>query len=196
MNVHESHEHIEEVGAHHGNKRVALLIALLAAVLAITEMGGRNAEVQALGRNIEASNLWAFFQAKTIRQTTLRTAAEAFEIAGLSPEQTDAVNKKIQAWRATADRYESEPSTNEGRRELAARAKHAEHERDQALAAHHAFEVGSGALQLAIVLASASVVAGVMALAWAGGVLGLIGFGFALIGWFAPTALHALHLSH
>ena len=196
MNVHESHEHIEEVGAHHGNKRVALLIALLAAVLAITEMGGRNAEVQALGRNIEASNLWAFFQAKTIRQTTLRTAAEAFEIAGLSPEQTDAVNKKIQAWRATADRYESEPSTNEGRRELAARAKHAEHERDQALAAHHAFEIGSGALQLAIVLASASVVAGAIWLAWAGGVLGVIGFAFALLGWFAPTALHALHLSH
>ena len=190
MNVHEAHERIHETSTEHGNRRVALLIAVLAALLALIEITGRNAEQEALQSNIEAANLWAFFQAKTIRQTTLRTTAEATELLEVPPERAETVQKRIQAWRATADRYESEPSTNEGRRELAARAKAAEQKRDHALAVNHVLELGSGALQLAIVLASASVVAGVMWLAWVGGGLGVVGLIFGLLGWFAPTLLH------
>ena len=190
MNVHEAHERIHETSTEHGNRRVALLIAVLAALLALIEITSRNAEQEALQSNIEAANLWAFFQAKTIRQTTLRTTAEAAELLEVPPERAETVQKRIQAWRATADRYESEPSTNEGRRELAARAKAAEQKRDHALAVNHVLELGSGALQLAIVLASASVVAGVMWLAWVGGGLGVVGLIFGLLGWFAPTLLH------
>jgi hypothetical protein len=54
----------------HGAKYVALLIAALAALLAVVEMTGGNAEQDALKANVDASNLWAFYQAKTIRQTT------------------------------------------------------------------------------------------------------------------------------
>src|SRR5918911_2699422 len=140
--IHETHEKIHEAGRH--NRSIAILITALAALLAIAEMGGKSAQNRSVASNIEASNLWAFFQAKTIRQTTLRTAAEAFEIAGLSPEQTDAVNKKIQAWRATADRYESEPSTNEGRREIAARGQQARAQRGQEPPAPHALPIGPG----------------------------------------------------
>jgi len=68
-------------GAHvdPSNKRVALLIALLALVLAFSETLGKSAQTAALTHNIEASNLWSFFQAKTIRMTTLRTAAESMD---------------------------------------------------------------------------------------------------------------------
>ena len=62
------------------NKKVALLISVLALVLAFSETLGKGAQTNGLSYNIEASNLWAFYQAKTIRMTTLRTAAEAAEL--------------------------------------------------------------------------------------------------------------------
>ena len=82
-------------GAPHGteNKGVALLIAVLALFLAIAETAAKSAQTDALSANIEAANLWSFFQARTIRQTTVRTAAEA---AALAP--TEATAAQIQRW--------------------------------------------------------------------------------------------------
>jgi hypothetical protein len=175
----------------HGAKYVALLIAALAALLAVVEMTGGNAEQDALKANVDASNLWAFYQAKTIRQTTLRTEAERleFDMASMSPPQAEAARKRLEAWRATIDRYESEPATSEGRKELMSRAQTAETVRDHALAVDNMLDIASAALQLAIVLASASVVIGIVWLAWAGGSLGLVGLIFALLGWLAPTLI-------
>ncbi len=83
-----------------------------------------------------------------------------------------------------------EPETGEGRKELAQKAKAAEEKRDQALAAYHVFEFSAAALQLAIVLASAAIVTGAMALGWTSAGLGLIGTILGLMGWLAPTLLH------
>ena len=189
--THETHEKIHEAG--HRNKGIAILIAALAAMLAIAEMGGKSAQNSSVASNIEAANLWAFFQAKTIRQTTLRTAADSLEAIGtdsVAPARVDAVTKQIQRWRETAERYETEPPTQEGRRELMARAKAAEVARDRTLAAYHQFEYASAAFQLAIVLASASVITGVLALAFVGAGLGVLGAMLAILGWLAPTVLH------
>jgi hypothetical protein len=174
-----AHGHIDP-----SNRKVALLIAVLALVLAFSETLGKAAQTDALSLNIEASNLWAFFQAKTVRQTVLRTAAEQTEAS--NPSAT----KQIEAWRKTAERYQSEPETGEGRNELAARAKEAEKKRDRAMAAYHQYELASAAVQIAIVLASAAIVTSAMALAWIGAGLGIVGIVFCLIGFFAPTAVH------
>src|SRR3954468_349122 len=171
---------------HGGNKGIALLISVLALVLAFSETLGKSAQTAGLAYNIEASNLWAFFQAKTIRQTVLRTAAEEME-AG-SP--ADAAKKQIGKWRDTAQRYQSEPETGEGRDQLAARAKEAEKKRDRSMAAYHHYELASAAVQIAIVLASASIIAEIIALAWIGGALGVLGVVFCAIGFFAPNAVH------
>lgn len=183
------HGHVDHSGE---NKRVALLIAVLALMLAIAETGAKSAQTEALSRNVEASNLWAFFQARTIRQTTVRTAAEA---AALAPEAEDgarraATSRQVAAWRATADRWESEPSTGEGRRELAERAKAAERVRDRSMAAYHMHEYGSAAFQVAIVVASASIVTGVPLLALGGAVLGVVGVVLSGLGFFAPELIH------
>lgn len=100
------------------------------------------------------------------------------------------MKKQIDAWKRTADRYQSEPETNEGRKELAARAKAAEAKRDKSLAAYHHYEVASAAVQIAIVLASAEVITGVAALLWASMTLGEGAVAFCLIGFFWPTAVH------
>jgi hypothetical protein len=175
------------------NKRIALLIAVLALVLALSETLGNGAQTAGLSYNIEASNLWSFFQAKTVRMTTVRTASELLETE-LAGEQSApvraAIEKRIEAWEKTAARYDSEPETQEGRKELATRAKAAEENRDRALAAHHTYELASAAVQIAIVLASAAIITGLMVLAWIAGALGIAGAVLTAIGTFAPTLLH------
>ena len=171
------------------NKKIALQIAILAVVLAFSETLGKGAQTAALSLNIEASNLWSFFQAKTIRQTTMRTAAEALD-AQFGDKAPDAVKAQIDKWKKTADRYQSEPETNEGRKELAARAKQAEEKRDRALASYHHYETASAAVQIAIVLASAEVITSVIALGWASAALGVVAVAFCAIGFFWPMAVH------
>jgi Zn-dependent protease with chaperone function len=97
------------------NKKVALLIAVLALLLAFSETLGKSAQTEALSQNIEASNLWSFFQAKTIRMTVLRTAADEADLRGasLAGEAKQALTKRVEEWRATAARYDNEPK--EGR---------------------------------------------------------------------------------
>ena len=178
------HGHAE----HGGNKEIALLIAVLALVLAFAETLGKGAQTAALAYNIEASNLWAFFQAKTVRQTVLRTAAEQTQ----ATSSTEASRKQTAKWRDTAQRYQSEPETGEGREQLAARAREAEKKRDHAMAAYHHYELASAAVQIAIVLASASIITAMAALAWIAGGLGVVGAVFCGIGFFAPSAVHLL----
>ena len=182
------HGHIDP-----SNKKIALLIAVLALILAFSETLAKSAQTSALSYNIEASNLWAFFQAKTIRMTTIRTAAEAAEMelkqAGAAAKK-EALQERIESWKKTAARYDSEPETQEGRKELSVRAKIAEAKRAQAMAAYHHYEMASAALQIAIVLASAEIITGVAALAWISGGLGVVGLAFSLIGFFAPMAVH------
>jgi hypothetical protein len=175
-----------------GNKKIALLVAVLAAFLAISEMGGKSAQTRGLSDHIDASNLWSFFQAKTIRQTTMRTAADAIEAqyAGNPQPMPEGVKKQVDAWRKTAQRYETEPETGEGRKELVARAKVKEADRERSLSAYHMFEYGSAALQLAIVMAGAAALTNVMALALVSGGLGLLGVAFGALGFFAPTLIH------
>lgn len=178
-----AHGHVDP-----SNKKIALLISILALVLAFSETLGKAAQTTALAQNIEASNLWNFFQAKTIRMTVLRTAGES--LTAEVPSPSDTVKAQVQKWTETAERYNSEPSTGEGRKELAARAKAAEATRDRAMAAYHQYELASGALQIAIVLASATIITGAMVLAWVAAGLGVVGIVFSLIGFFAPTAVH------
>jgi hypothetical protein len=204
-----AHEQLEraehaEHAAHGGhgdgnmsNKRIALLIAVLALFLAIAETLGKGAQTEGLNYNVEASNLWAFFQAKTIRQTAVRTAAEQVELTRpqiADPAIADAVAKRLDSWAKAVARWESEPGENgkpgEGRRELAARAAEAEKKRDTALARYHHYEISSATFQIAIVLASAAVITGAMLLAFIAIGLGGVGLVFAGIGLLAPHSVH------
>jgi len=188
-----AHEHAHEATEHRENKRIALLIAVLALVLAFAETGAKSTQTEALSANIESANLWAFYQAKTIRMTSVRTAAEAEKLSLATiadPAARTAAEAQIRNWEQTAARYDSEPQTQEGRKELAARAQHAEEARELALARNHQFELSGAALQIGIVLASASVITGILMLAWLSGALGLVGLAFAALALFAPHALH------
>ena len=213
---HEEHGHgdggHEKKPAESNNKRIALLISVIALFLAFSETLGKSAQTAAISFNVEASNLWAFYQAKTIRQTSIAAAAELLKIERMKIEgesSTDAVkkaiNERIDSWVRTAARYESEPREREvpkdvnlnppygeGRRELMGLAIAAERKRDTALERYHHYEVASAGFQIGIVLASAAVITGMMALAYIAAGLGVLGLIFTGIGLFAPHAVHLL----
>jgi len=211
---HEEHEH---GGGGHGakpaenqNKKIALLIAVIALFLAFSETLGKSAQTGALSYNVEASNLWAFYQAKTIRQTTLQASTELlkFELTKTDGGSSNdalkkAMSERIDAWAKQTARYESEPMDRptphevnlnppygEGRRELSALALAAQAKRDTAMERYHNYEVASAAYQIGIVLASSAVITGMLALAYVAAGLGVIGVIFTAIGLLAPHAVH------
>jgi len=194
MSAQESMEHAEHAEHASGeNRKIALLIAVIALCLALSETLGKGAQTEAISKNVEASNLWAFFQAKTIRRTTVQTAAEQVKL-GLGAISDDAakaaVQKQIDDWQKTAARYRSEPETGEGSEQLAERAKHAEEERDLSTAKYHHYELASAAFQIGIVLASATIITGIIALAWISGALTVVGIIMTALGLFQPHLLH------
>lgn len=194
MSAHENLEHAEhaEHASHGGNKKIALLISVLALFLAFSETLGKSAQTHAITLNVASNDLWAFFQAKTIRMTVLRTAGEQVQIGAGSvsdPAPKAQAEKQIETWKKTADRYDDEPSTGEGRKQLAAKAKDAEHHRDEALARYEMYEFASAAFQIGIVLASAEIITNIAVLGWLSAVLGVGGLGFMSLGLWAPHAL-------
>ena len=194
MSAHESMEQAEQSKEAAGeNRKIALLIAVIALCLALSETLGKGAQTESISKNVEASNLWAFFQAKSIRRTVVQTASDQSKLSlgGVGDAAAKAtLQKQIDDWQKTAARYRSEPETGEGTEQLSERAKHAEEERDLATAKYHHFELASAAFQIGIVLASATIITGIIALAWISGVLTLAGIVVTALGVMSPHLLH------
>jgi hypothetical protein len=167
--------------------RAAVAIAFFAMCLAITGLGGSNAAKEAFNNNILASNYFSFFQAKNVRQTSYQLAADDLELGMLGnpalPEDArKAIAAKVDAYRKTIARYESEPDTREGKKELLDRARSHEQLRDHALKQDPYFDYGEALLQIAIVLISVAIVANMVWLSYLGGALGLLGVFLSLNG--------------
>ena len=133
------------------------LITVLAALLAInTLMGGSNSS-KVLNNTIDANNTWAFYQAKSIKQTL---AEMALDDASRAKD-----TKKVEALQAKIDRYENEPK--EGKKDLMAKARKLEEERSVAKARSPWYTYAGSLFQIAIVLLTASILAVNMRLYWA-----------------------------
>lgn len=156
----QAHESLEQAtedrGRGRGNRRAAIIIAVMAAVLALTEFAEKDAQTNYLSNHILASDTWAQYQAKSIRRTVLSAEVETLE-SDPKAATDPAIEARIAAARARADRMRSEPGAD-GMEQLAQRAHAVEHQRDHELHRKDILEVASGGLQIAIVLASISVV--------------------------------------
>jgi hypothetical protein len=151
-------------GGHHDahtpdgfRKLAGIYLGVIAMLLAIASLGGGAATKEMLSANIHASDTYAYYQAKTLRQLHYQVAADFLETAGTGdPAKIDALVKR---YRDTAAKYESEPNTGDGKRELLAKAHEWEARRDTAAARDPNFEFGEAFLQIAIVIGSVSIVA-------------------------------------
>ena len=185
--VHEAEEESGEASRTRFRNYAALMIAVLAAILAVCGLGGGNATDDMIDNNIKASNTWAFFQAKNMRQTAYELAIVELEgdlaEPGLAPEQRVRMERQLAEHRAIIARYESEPDPaapndllrGEGKRQLRAQAQAYEAAREVASAQDNSFDMAEVLLQLALVLGSVAILALNRPILLLAGLLGLLG---------------------
>src|SRR5262249_58125737 len=122
------HEHAEEEHVHAAPTRdmfrrlTAIYVGVVAMFLAIASLGGAEATKEMLNANIHASDTYAFYQAKNMRQTVYQISAAELELlaggAAISPEDEAKAAELMKKYRDTATRDENDPSTGEGQHEL------------------------------------------------------------------------------
>ena len=184
------------VEAKEKDRRVALIIAVLALLLALSESGAKRAQHLSMESNIESSDLFNFYQAKRVRAAIAETAAGTLEAqkAGVADAAgREAIDRQIETLRATVERLQHDPKKPED--SLVAIQERAERATEVRELANHRlerYELGSGLIQIAIVLASAAIITDIGALIGLAVVLGAIGAALTALGFFAPTAIAML----
>lgn len=180
MAISEVTEAVQEGRLKSRDRMIAIYIAVLAVALAISSVGGNNADKDATRYNIEASNTWAFFQAKNIRRHLVRMKIQDLEMRlatdeALSETARAALTKTIAEYRESEAHLTSEPETGEGTKELFVKGKAAEAARDKAIEQDPYFDYGQALLQIAIVLASIAIISGGSSLLVLSAVAALLG---------------------
>jgi hypothetical protein len=143
------------------------VITVIAALLAVNTYISSGNSSKVLNNTIKANDTWAFYQAKSIKQTLAEMALDD----AVERQQHDKADKL----RAKIQRYESEPETGEGKKELMVKARALENERDQIRKSGPWLTFSGMAYQLGIVLLSASILAVSMQLFWGSIAVSVIG---------------------
>jgi hypothetical protein len=155
-----NHEELEEHKKDVFSKRVALCTALFAVILAITSLGGSNAAKDMMLAQQQSSNLWAYYQSKVMREHLYRVEkqnaeAQLVERGGSMNAQARALHEKNrQVYAAEEKRYSTE------KLEIEQNAKKLEQQRDIGIAKDPYFDYAEALLQIAIVMASISILSG------------------------------------
>lgn len=170
-------EELDEIKGKTFTKRVALTTAIFAVILAITSLGGNNAMKEMLLAQQQASDQWAFYQAKVIREhlyrsQKLRLEADLLEWGNLmKPESKERLESMLKKMAEEEARYSTE------KKAIEQEAKKLEHERDVNQNKDPYFDYGEVLLQIAIVMASVSILSGsrpVFYFALVGAILGTL----------------------
>jgi Domain of unknown function (DUF4337) len=185
----EEHEAYSAEADANFRKFTGIYLGIVAMLLAITALGGSNATKTMLNANIQASDIYGYYQSKYIRQTVYQLTAEELEAGllsqpGIPEEARTKIAGMIQRFRDRVDRYESDPSTGEGKKELLAKAKEFETKRDHAAERDPNFDFAEALFQIAIVLGSVSIVAASRSLVKLSGVLAIAGTLLMINGYF------------
>lgn len=151
----ERHKHLQEHPENHHARRMALLIGILAAGLAICEMGEKSAQNDYIAKQIQVNDTWSFYQAKAIKADIAN--AQSATLGALAKVDPSVASAAAAAKRRAAKEISS-PESGEGKVQLRDRAERETEARDHQLERYHLLELVVGALQIAIVLASVSVV--------------------------------------
>jgi Domain of unknown function (DUF4337) len=185
-------EELEERRDKAFSRRVALVTAVYAVVLAIASLGGNNAMKEMLLAQQEASNQWSYYQAKVIREHLNRgnklilesQLAEPSTLRGAEREKAEALAKRF---------ADEEKRMNADKKEIEPKAKAAEAERDLNQAKDPYFDYAEVLLQIAIVCASVAILSGSRPMFWFSSALAIVGTLCALNGFLLLVRLPFLH---
>jgi hypothetical protein len=177
----ERHEHLEQHPRDNLARRAALLIAVLAVALALTQAAKDSAQNAAVAAHLDANDAWTFYAQKVSRIEVLRAETELLASLPTSPAAEAAKAAAGERLKRLMQDSANTPA------KLQQRAEASGHAQERQLHRYHRLETAAGALSIAIVLVSAAVITRLRALAWAGGVLGALGAAGAM-----ATALGAI----
>ena len=181
----EHHEHASHA-FEHGAKAAAITVAVLAALLAVSEQQAKHADIKVQTSGILAADAWSQYQAKSIRQLVSLDMAAMLSALG---EPTDVAfadrrTAVIKRFNDDAEHFAKDPK--DGKDAIAKRAREFEEERDNSLERAHTFDNAAAAFELGIVLATASAITVAKPLFRFSLVMGTIGLVLAILGWTAP----------
>jgi len=151
-------EKLEEEKGRPFTRRVALTTAIYAVILAISSLGGNNAMKEMLLAQQQASDQWAFYQAKAIREhfyrgQKMRLELDLLERESLKPEVRGKYEALLRQMAGEEERYGGE------KKEIEHEARKLEHERDLYRGKDPYFDYAEVLLQIAIVMASVAILA-------------------------------------
>jgi hypothetical protein len=150
-------EELEELRGKRFTRRVAMTTAVYAVLLAITSLGGNNAMKEMLLAQQQASDQWAFYQAKVIREHLYRSQKMRLELDLLERSQFMKPDVKEKADALLKKMAEEEARYNKEKKEIEQEARKLEHERDVNRAKDPYFDYAEVLLQIAIVMSSVSI---------------------------------------
>lgn len=189
-------EELEEKKSKQFTRRVALTTAIYAVILALASLGGNNATKEMLLAQQQASDLWAHYQAKSIRENQvrvqkLRLEADLFERgAAMKP----AGRKKLEG--LLNEYVDQERHYNQDKKGIEKEAKALEHERDISRTKDPYFDYGEALLQIAIVMASIAILSSSRPVFGFSLIVAVLGAIFTLNGFLLFFKLPTVHLPH
>ena len=168
----------DETSERKHDRWVAIYISILAVLLAIAATGSNDAMKTASQAAVQVNDSYGFYQAKTIRQQQIELAVDALTLK--IAETPSMVEDALKLAQANLKKYKDEIkrlvfNAKNGKTELLARAESCENLRNQALAQHPFYDYSMAMLQIAIVLASASIIMGTRLLLYSSGAVGIFG---------------------
>jgi len=186
--AHSQEEHVEhaEHAAEHGNRAAALLIAILAAGLAICEQQGKHAEIAVEANAVLAADTWNEYQAKSVRSAIAQDLERLIGTLDAPAEPALAARRTevLKQLRGDREHYDNDPGN--GKAALARQARRYETLRDASVERSHTYDNAAAALELGIVLSTASVITSAKMLLRFAYVMGAIGVVLGIFGAVAP----------
>jgi len=165
VDVGEIQEKIEELGDSKNSKWNAIYISFLAVLLAVCGLGGGNNGEDMMTSVIKMSDTYNYFQAKNARQTLYKISVDQMNLMLVTQPNMPAaaraeVQAKIDQYKATIQRYESDPKENDGKKELLEQAKVFSDQHNESVKIDPYFDFSETLFQIAIVLMSVYLITG------------------------------------
>ncbi|MGE5446337.1 MAG: DUF4337 domain-containing protein [Ignavibacteriales bacterium] len=187
-------EELEEIKGKSFTKRVALTTAIFAVILAIASLGGKNSMKEMLLAQQQASDQWAFYQAKVIRENLY--GAQKLQLEADLAERSSTMKPEVrQKFEALMTKYaDEEKHYDTEKKDIEKEARKLEHERDLNRSKDPYFDYAEVFLQIAIVMSSISILSGSRPLFFFSLVLAIIGMLLTLNGYTLLVNVPFLHI--
>jgi Domain of unknown function (DUF4337) len=140
--------------------KAALIISLFAAIYSIDAFLGAQIGSRILNNTVHVNDVWNFYQAKAIKQMITEYSMD------IAIRDNDTA--KIERMKALIDRYESDPKSGEGKKELLVKAKGIEAEIEHLKRQSPWIGLAGSIMQIAIVLITASMLSAGALMFWGG----------------------------